>query len=101
MQMTSKKEAVLDVLEEGRDNAITSSEIAERLEISEDNGNPVSRGLITELVEDGHPVIACHNGYFIASDADDVRQYLKDLNSRIQGIEERKIRILEAFNSGE
>lgn len=90
------REVLLD--HPGQDNAITSTEIAREMGIADPNGNPVIRGGIRELIKaTGLPIGACNQGYYLIQTPSELRRYLRDLDTRIAGIEQRKQLVREAF----
>ena len=84
----------------GRDNAITSADIRDQLQINENETTPQTRAIITYLVkEEGMPIVARTGqpaGYFIAEDEDDIYNYVGTLSSRMNNIEERRKSVLAA-----
>jgi hypothetical protein len=69
---------------------VTSEELGERLRIDDVEGNPIGRGLITEVIRRKRiPIVAKGKGYFVPESYDDVKSYLNDLNRRSLGILER------------
>lgn len=86
-------ERIKDILlqHEGENNPITSSQIAHKLRISEDDTHSITRNLILETAKlYGLPVAATNQGYFIITTEEEYNKYMTSLNSRISGIEERK-----------
>lgn len=84
----------------GRENAITSSDLRDRLEIRENETTPQTRALITYLIKkEGWPIVAKTGqpaGYYIAEDEDDIYEYVTTLSSRINSIDDRRIAVLTA-----
>jgi hypothetical protein len=75
----------------GKDNAITSSEIAQQVNPDDTGTNPVTRDEIKEVMRQfGIPVIGCNQGYYVPDDPEEVEEGLDNLRSRISGIQERK-----------
>lgn len=81
------------------DDAITSAEISDRLQIDDGEANPKTRELVRDLIKDHSlPVVSCHAGYYVADDLAEIEEHLSELDGRIAGIEERKQRIVAAYN---
>lgn len=75
----------------GKDNAITSSELADKLGIIEDDTHQRTRQAILQCVEEYHlPLVASRKGYYLIEDENDLDAYIKTLDRRIAGIEKRK-----------
>lgn len=89
----------------GRDQAITSSEVRDRLEIPENETTPTTRALITHLIkEEGWPIVAKTGqpaGYYIAEDEEDIYEYVTTLSGRINSIDERRVAVLTAAQESE
>lgn len=81
-----------DILNEhkGKDNAITSAEIACELGISEDATHAITRSLIFQAIERFClPVAATVKGYYIVATKEEEDEYITNLASRISGIQKR------------
>lgn len=75
----------------GKKNSITSKEIAKKIGITEDDTHAKTRALILKCIEEHElPVVAHNKGYYFIADQSEFDEYIKNLNSRIKGIEERK-----------
>jgi|APHM01.1.fsa_nt_gi hypothetical protein len=73
----------------GRDDAITSSELSDRLNLNDGEASPQTREAIGILrVERGIPVRAGNVGYWCCQTEEEAKEYLDKLRSRIAGIEE-------------
>lgn len=84
----------------GRENAITSTELAAQIGINDANGNPTTRFEILSLIRlSGMPIGSCPNGYYIIETSDELREYLDRLDHRIAGIERRKQLVREAYQN--
>jgi hypothetical protein len=86
----------------GRDNAITSGELADRITDEDSEANPKTREAIKVLMrERGLPVIGGNAGYFIPEGPQRVEDALETLDSRIDGIQERKQLLSENWENWE
>ena len=75
----------------GVENAITSSTLADRIGVTEPNGNPITRKDILEIMRrTGVPIGSTSEGYFVIATVGELSVYLDHLDERIGGIEERK-----------
>lgn len=93
--------AVVDELEgrTSKEDAITSGELSERLGLDDGEANPEARELVRDAMEEHDlPVVSCHAGYWLADSPEEVENYIQNLDSRIAGIQERKRRLVAAYN---
>ena len=76
----------------GKSNAITSREIADKVGISgEDDTYAKTRAMILEAARRYNlPLLAYEGGYYLAETEEEFNKYMENLDSRIEGIEERK-----------
>lgn len=78
----------------GKQNSITSAEIASILGIKEDATHPKTRRFLFETAELYELPIAATTknpkGYFLITNDEEYDEYIATLDSRIDGIEERK-----------
>lgn len=84
---------IKDILENhiGERNPVTSAEIAKSIGIKEDDTHAKTRALIYECAKEyGLPVAATNRGYFLIENKDEYNNYIKNLDDRIRGIEQRK-----------
>ena len=82
----------------GETNEITSSQIADQIGIKEDDTHAKTRALIFEAAKKYElPVAANKRGYFLINSQEEHDKYIKNLDSRIAGIEERKEIITENY----
>ncbi len=104
--MTSKKftavevEAVRSILRDhvGKDNAITSSEIAEKFDLDTHDSTPNTRAIIRHLVtKEGMPIAASGKGYYVIEDEEELEEYGQTLTNRADKIIERRQAVTEAF----
>ena len=94
----------MDILRshKGRDDAITSSEIADRLGIPEMNGNPITRREIREIMlQTGEAIGASSEGYFMIETQKELHDYVAYLESRISGIEDRITLVERCYDATE
>jgi|APHM01.1.fsa_nt_gi hypothetical protein len=89
----------------GKENATTSAELAERHAPDDGTAQPKTRRAIKVLMrERGLPIIGGSSGYYIPEDPERVSDAVETLQTRIDGIEERR-RLLEenwtAWEAGE
>ena len=79
------------LLHNGKKNPITSSEIARCLGIVEDDTHAQTRALILECAEKYEVPLAANNrGYYLISNQQEYEEYMKNLDLRSDGIEQRK-----------
>lgn len=97
----TNKEKVREVLVEhvGRENAITSTEIGEKADIPNGNGNSNVRNSVRELTnsENDLPIGSCNDGYFIIETYDELCEYTEGLDERICKIRERQKNTRHSF----
>ena len=75
----------------GKEHPITSAKIAEMLGIKEDDTHAKTRAIIRECAEEYYlPLLSSNRGYYLAQSENELNQYIKNLDSRIAGIKERK-----------
>ena len=96
---------VVDLFDEhqGKENAITSSEIAEQLGLDDKQvTNPATRELIRDTIEEEEiPVAAGSRGYYRIQDADELDEYLETLRGREVWIRHRRQLVAMAWNRQE
>lgn len=102
--MTDLTPARLDELENvlqahhGKDQAITSAELASAVGIDDSEGNPDTRAAVRRLIsERGIPVGSCSNGYYIMESPAELEENLSGIRSRIAGMEDRMQIMVDAF----
>lgn len=96
------KEQVKQILleHEGTDNPISSREINEELDIDSTGMFPKIRNIISELVlEEEIPVAANSQGYYLIQDEQELEEYVEQLESRAEAINERKLGVQLAVGS--
>lgn len=75
----------------GAENAITSDALATRVGIEDSGTNPKLRDAVKTLMDErAVPVVSDHNGYYIPATRQEVRDYVDNLQSRIDGIQQRQ-----------
>lgn len=84
----------------GKSNAITSREIAVIVGINyEDDTHAKTRVMILEAAKKYKlPLAAYGDGYYLVETEEEFNEYMENLDSRIEGIEERKKLITENYN---
>ena len=83
----------------GKENPITSAQVASFLKIEEDDTHAKTRALIRECVQKYDlPLAAGNRGYYIITSQNEYNEYIANLDSRIAGIEERKGIVTKNFN---
>lgn len=101
--LTDTQEHIYRILREeavGRQNAIPSSALGRRVGITDSNGNPETRFAIRDLMEATNaPIGSCADGYFIVAKRHELRDCLADLDSRMQGMRDRKRLLHENFEA--
>lgn len=87
----------------GRDNAITSQELSERLGgLDELDSTPVTRRLVRDVIAEYRlPIAGCPDGYFVVQSATTYEDAQARLDARIQGILERKELLATAWARSE
>jgi hypothetical protein len=99
--VTSIDGELLDELEEilagrGREDAVTSAALSDRLEMHDGEASPKTREAIRILRrERGLPVRAGNVGYWVCQSEQEADEYIEQLRSRMSGIE----RTLQEFNA--
>ena len=85
----------------GKENAITSTEICNMLNINDDAGTRyITRKLVKETTEKySLPILSCRNGFYLASNASELYEYNKNMNTRIQSMEERRDKVNKNYNT--
>lgn len=84
----------------GKENAIHSGEVADRVGVKDDDTHVRAREYLTELVEDGVPLASSTaHGYWIIENQDELDNYIGSLERRERNIENRKLKVLDAADS--
>ena len=93
---------VVELFEEhvGRENAITSSEIAEQLGLDDKQvTNPATRELILDTIEaEEIPVAGGPHGYYRIKEHEEFVEYMESLRGREEGIRHRRQLVAMAWN---
>lgn len=77
----------------GADNAITASEIADRVNIKDSEGSSKTRKMLTNLHSQGVPLVSqttSNPGFYIAKTPQEGIDYVESLNNRIEGTKNRR-----------
>lgn len=83
----------------GKDDAITSGELASSVGIADAEGNPKTREGVKVLIRERHvPIGSCSQGYYVMDDPAELAENLETLRGRIAGIEERMMILTRAWN---
>lgn len=93
-------EQIRDILliHRGKQNRITSSQIARAVGITEDATYAKTRAQILECAKTYNlPLAADTKGYYLITNQEEYDCYIENLSSRIAGIEERKRIITENY----
>lgn len=98
------KDQIAEILRgcQGKRNAITVKNIAERLGVFNENGltNPGTRFKIKEVIEEFNmPIGSCSRGYYLIETENELSSYIENLNSRIKGIKDRILKVKNAYKS--
>lgn len=94
------KKQIIEILKQhvGQENAITVKTIHNMVSNRDDSGitNPITRAVIKEIIaEESLPIASCPRGYFVINTVDEFNEYIRNLQSRMGGIQDRinKVRI--------
>lgn len=91
-------EALFSETAVGSDNPVSSGEIADRLGINDSSGHAKTREAIRVLVEEREvPVAAGPKGYYRIDEPQEFYEYQQSLQQRIDGIEERRQLVADAW----
>lgn len=86
-------ETIKDILlkHKGKKNAITSKEISSVMGFPMEDTQSVSRQAIWSTAEEYKlALISCKNGYFIAETDDEIAEYNRNIQKRIDGMEKTR-----------
>jgi len=87
------KQQIMKVLLPGKDTAIKSGEIYDRIKheldykISSETYQPIRKACKLLLEEDLIPVMSCGNGFYIAETPDEICDYMDSTSKRMRGLE--------------
>ena len=97
--MPTISEQILNLIEMAslKGNRITSKEIAHILNIERGPSSVKIRKRITNLIKEGHPIDATGAGYMYIFNEDQLNEYRKNLQSRINAIEKRMEKVTENY----
>lgn len=93
------KKAIREILlnHVGKDNAIHAGDIAEQVDVKDDDTHVRVREYLTELLEDGLPLASSTaHGYWIIENQDELDNYIGSLERRARRTENRKLDVLDA-----
>lgn len=75
----------------GKENAIASKEISIAKGFPMEDTQAVSRGAIRKAEEEfGLPLISCNKGYYIAQTDEELEEYNRNIQGRIDKMEQRR-----------
>ena len=86
-------EKIKDILmdHKGKKNAISSKRISEAMGFPMEDTQAVSRQAIWSTAEEYDlPLVSCNRGYFIAETDDEIEEYNKNIQKRIDGMEKTR-----------
>ncbi len=93
---------IKEILEKhvGKENQISSGKIGPKIGIHEDATHVQVRNLIREAIEKLRlPIGGGNRGYYLIKDEDELKQYTKNIDNRINEMQKRKDLIEEAFEN--
>jgi hypothetical protein len=93
------KEEVRDILTDhvGKENAIHAGEVADKVDVPDDDTHVRIREYITELLEEGLPLASSTaHGYWIIENQEELDNYVGSLERRARSTENRKLAVLDA-----
>lgn len=83
----------------GKDNAITSGELASACGVADSEANPKTREAVKILIRERDvPIGSCSQGYYLMDCRAELEENLEGLRGRIAGIEERMQIMVRAYN---
>lgn len=84
----------------GSENAQTSFEIVQRLNI-DDNGRTkeMFRKIIRDLIKEGYPIGSNNHGYYFINSLEELKRVVENLENRALKINDRKLEIIKNFNN--
>ena len=100
MALSALERAIADTLNHhhGKASAISSSELADRLNIETQAANPVTRETILDVIKKTNmPIVACNKGYFVAESSAELDEYVDNLRSRRDAIDQRIELVMNAY----
>lgn len=98
------REQVREIIDQhhGSENSITSREINNQINVDNVGSFPSTREIVREIViKDQIPIVSepgSNGGYYVAETEEEIDIYVKQLDSRIAGITERKVAVQIAAN---
>lgn len=85
----------------GRENAISSAELARQVLGDEDKASTVRNYIDDVIAAFRLPIGNCEDGYFVIQDDDEFRQLMEQYESRRQSARERMQALSRAFYGGQ
>lgn len=81
----------------GEDNAISSREINDVIEVDSVGSFPKTREIVRELLfEEGIPIASGGNGYYVIENQDELEEEIGSIDRRIGNIAERRVAVRRA-----
>lgn len=90
---------VVSILEEhrGKDNAISSREINERIDADNVGSFPRTREIVREILErELLPIASGNDGYYVIETREELEEEIESINRRIGNIAERRVHVRRA-----
>ena len=88
--MSEKIKSIL-LEHKGKKNAITSKTISQIMGFPMEDTQSVSRQEIWSTAQEfGLPLVSCNNGFFIAETEEEMEEYNRNIQKRIDGMEETR-----------
>jgi hypothetical protein len=95
----SRKDDLIDELEDGAANAKNADIIENNLGLDSGRTNEPTRQLITEcIVNDKYPIGSGSKGYFLIDSEEELRDVVRSLEGRIHGLKNRIDALREGWN---
>lgn len=94
------KEKIRDILlqHKGKANPVTSKTISAEFGYPMEDTQVLSRKTIHNVAEEYHlPLLSCNKGYYIAETEQELEEYNKNIDSRINNMDKRRNLINEYF----
>lgn len=82
-----------------KEEAITSGELAKKLDVGDTEANPKTREMVREVMKNRDiPIVSCHAGYWVPSSEEEIAEELESIDGRIASMQQRKKELVGAFN---
>ena len=91
---------IKEILEKhkGKNNQISSGEIAKKLNLKQEDTHVEPRKYILETIKKYKiPIAGRSKGYYLLSNREELEEYLKSLDNRIEEVKKRKQKVITAF----